>query len=357
MAIALVVGYPAAVQAEGEEGLITEPPPSGTANPSTITEPPPSGTASRSVDDVLGGINSGVDRANTGIDNLEGALNQQNRDMQETNGTVEEVMGNVLDEHTASSIGGIFGTYRNISSLIDRVKGLGQEIAGILSNFDLDKLLDILSINWEDIFSDIYGTADGDSSTTGTTGGAEVFSGVEAGDMGLPIEDQVNATIDETGTTPLMEFLESKQEGGSYAGRTALKNLFRVEETEEVAEATALGADGQTKLKQNTEAANDALKTSTAMMEDSEEQDVSQNIMRNISVQAHETTVHTELLAIDAQLRARDDSLRNSLLGKSLLEIQGERVRDRRQDASAYSGVITAGGSFYLPGLSQEEEK
>jgi hypothetical protein len=307
------------------------------------------------VDTVLERVDSGVNSANTGLDNVEGALNQQQRDMQETDGGIDEVISDVVTQDSSTS--GIMGTYRNIGSLIDRIKGLGQDIAGILSNFDLDKLLDLLSINWEDIFSDVYGAADGDSSTAGTTGGMEVFSGVEAGDMGLPVEDEVNAKIDETGTSALMEFLEAKQEGGSYAGKTALKNLFRVKETEEVAEATALGADGQTKLKQNTEAANDALKTSTAMMEDSEEQDVSQNIMRNISVQSHETTVHTELLAIDAQLRARDDALRNSLLGKSLLEIQGERVRSHRQDASAYSEVMTAGGSFYLPGLSQKEAK
>jgi hypothetical protein len=307
------------------------------------------------VDTVLERVDSGVNSANTGLDNIEGALNQQQRDMQETGGGIDEVISDVVTQDSSTS--GIMGTYRNIGSLIDRVKGLGQDIAGILSNFDLDKLLDLLSINWEDIFSDVYGAADGDSTTAGTTGGSEVFAGVEAGDMGLPVEDEVNAKIDETGTSALMEFLEAKQEGGSYAGKTALKNLFRAKETEEVAEATALGADGQTKLRQNTEAANDALKTSTAMMEDSEEQDVSQNIMRNISVQSHETTVHTELLAIDAQLRARDDALRNSLLGKSLLEIQGERIRAHRQDASAYSEVLTAGGSFYLPGLSQKETK
>jgi hypothetical protein len=306
-------------------------------------------------DTVLERVDSGVNSANTGLDNIEGALNQQQRDMQETDGEIDEVISDVVTQ--GSSTSGIMGTYRNIGSLIDRIKGLGQEIAGILSNFDLDKILDLLSINWEDIFSDVYGAADGDSTTSGTTGGSEVFAGVEAGDMGLPVEDQVNATIDETGTTPLMEFLESKQEGGSYAGKAALKNLFRVKETEEVAEATALGADGQTKLKQNTEAANDALKTSTAMMEDSEEQDVTQNIMRNISVQSHETTVHTELLAVDTQLRARDDALRNSLLGKSLLELQADQVRAHRQDATAYSGVITAGGSFYLPGLSEGEKK
>jgi hypothetical protein len=306
-------------------------------------------------DDVLQQVDSSVNTANTGLDNIEGALNQQQRDMQETGGGIDEVISDVVTQDSSTS--GIMGTYRNIGSLIDRVKGLGQDIAGILSNFDLDKLLDLLSINWEDIFSDVYGAADGDSTTAGTTGGSEVFAGVEAGDMGLPVEDEVNAKIDETGTSALMEFLEAKQEGGSYAGKTALKNLFRAKETEEVAEATALGADGQTKLRQNTEAANDALKTSTAMMEDSEEQDVSQNIMRNISVQSHETTVHTELLAIDAQLRARDDALRNSLLGKSLLEIQGERIRAHRQDASAYSEVLTAGGSFYLPGLSQKETK
>jgi hypothetical protein len=61
------------------------------------------------------------------------------------------------------------------------------------------------------------------------------------------------------------------------------------------------------------------------------------------------------LLALDAQLRARDDSVRNVLMGRTLMEIQSERVSEQRRNAAAYSSVVTSGGLFYLPGLGDEE--
>jgi hypothetical protein len=41
-------------------------------------------------------------------------------------------------------------------------------------------------------------------------------------------------------------------------------------------------------------------------------------------------------------------------MGRTLMELQAQRVSEQRRNASAYSGVITSGGLFYLPGLGDE---
>jgi len=230
------------------------------------------------------------------------------------------------------------------------VIGLGDRIRGILGSFNLDQILDAVNIDLAEITGNIY-------SEPGSKGAAsDPLGDIEAGALGLPGIDEVDQAIAEEGGTALMESLAGKQEGGGMSGRVYLENLFRKNQAEQIADKTALSQTGQEKLASNAIAADDALKTSTAMMEDSEQQDVSQNVLRNISVQAHEQTVHTGLLALDAQLRARDDSVRNVLMGRTLMEIQAQRVSEQRRNASAFSGVITSGGLFYLPGLGDEQK-
>jgi len=230
------------------------------------------------------------------------------------------------------------------------VIGLGDRIRGILGSFNLDQILDAVNIDLAEITGNIY-------SEPGSKGAAsDPLGDIEAGALGLPGIDEVDQAIAEEGGTALMESLAGKQEGGGMSSRVYLENLFRKNQAEQIADKTALSQTGQEKLASNAIAADDALKTSTAMMEDSEQQDVSQNVLRNISVQAHEQTVHTGLLALDAQLRARDDSVRNVLMGRTLMEIQAQRVSEQRRNASAFSGVITSGGLFYLPGLGDEQQ-
>lgn len=304
----------------------------------------------------LGGIGSGMGGIGGGIDGFidGGGLDD----------TFDGAIGDVVDSGIiggGSGIGGIIGRYRNIASLIGRIRGYGQEIAGLISDFNLERLLDLFGIDLGDIFDLIYRGSDGPwnevpgGGSGGGAGGGDILGGVPIGELGLPAIDEADAAIDETGTSPLMEFLGTKQQEGSFPGRRYLKNLLRIGLAEEIAEATALSEEGQAKLKENTEVANDALKTSTAMMEDSEGQDVTQNIMRNVSVQAQSQQQTDTLLAIDAQLRARDDSIRNTLLAGELTEVQGARLREQRHDASAYSGVITQGAMLTIPGLFGDE--
>jgi hypothetical protein len=304
-------------------------------------------TVIETVNENTNPLNNAIDDANTTIDQVNRGIDNAPTD---ANAAVNETIDSVLDQQTQNEIGEAIGTYQQASSLLSRIIGLGQRIQGILANFNLEQILDAINIDLGEITENVYGTSEG-------TGGSnsDPLADIEAGALGLPGIDEVDEAIEQAGDTALMEALAGKQEGGGISGRIYLENLYRKNQAEQVADKTALSRSGQRKLARNSTAANDALKTSTAMMEDSEQQDVSQNVLRNISVQAHEQTVHTGLLALDAQLRARDDSVRNVLMGRTLMEIQSERVSEQRRNAAAYSSVVTSGGLFYLPGLGDEE--
>ncbi|MCY7283207.1 MAG: hypothetical protein LH679_07135 [Cyanobacteria bacterium CAN_BIN43] len=309
--------------------------------------PAVSETVNETVNQNLNPLNSVINEGNTAVDIINGRIDNAPT---EANGAVNRAIDSVLDQEAQNEIGGAIGTFQKASSLVSRVIGLGDRIRGILGSFNLDQILDAVNIDLAEITGNIY-------SEPGSKGAAsDPLGDIEAGALGLPGIDEVDQAIAEEGGTALMESLAGKQEGGGMSGRVYLENLFRKNQAEQIADKTALSQTGQEKLASNAIAADDALKTSTAMMEDSEQQDVSQNVLRNISVQAHEQTVHTGLLALDAQLRARDDSVRNVLMGRTLMEIQAQRVSEQRRNASAFSGVITSGGLFYLPGLGDEQQ-
>ena len=319
-----------------------------TGNPAvdrTITE-----TVNENVNPINGVLNQG----NSVVDDINGRIDNAPT---EANGAINRTIDSVLDQEAQNEIGGAIGTVQQAGGLISRVIGLGERIKGILSSFDLEQILDAANIELAKITGNIYGGADPGLGAENAQGaGSDPLGDIEAGALGLPGIDEVDEAIASEGGTALMESLAGKQQGGGMSGRVYMENLFRKNQAEQIADKTALSKTGQEKLANNAIAADDALKTSTAMMEDSEDQDVSQNVLRNISVQAHEQTVHTGLIALDAQLRARDDAVRNVLMGRTLMEIQAQRVSDQRRNAAAYSGIITSGGLFYLPGLGDEQK-
>jgi hypothetical protein len=307
-------------------------------------------TVNETVNQNLNPLNGAINQGNSVVDDINGGLDNAPT---EANSAINRTIDSVLDQEAQSEIGGAIGTVQQAGGLISRVIGLGDRIKGILGSFDLEQILDAANIELSKITGNIYG---GSNANTGDSAASDPLADIEAGALGLPGIDEVDQAIDSEGGTALMESLAGKQEGGGMSSQVYLENLFRKDQAEQIADKTALGRVGQQKLANNAIAADDALKTSTAMMEDSEKQDVSQNVLRNISVQAQAQTIHTGLLALDAQLRARDDSVRNVLLARTLMEAQGERVSEQRRNASAYSAIITSGGLFYLPGLGDEKK-
>lgn len=272
------------------------------------------------------------------------ALQQQERQIQEQpSGTIGQVQNTV--EQAQGTIEQVGGAVSNISNQIGDIGDrIGRGIDGLLSQFNLQALLRLLGIDLSTPAQQVSG---------GLEGGQSNSAGVEPGAIALPDLTRAREAIARGRTSATEEFLGTKTGGtGSPVIKRDLESLLVSSTTREVAEATALSDEGQQQLRENAEAANQALTVSSELAEDSESQDVSQNILRNISGQMQASQQTDTLLAIDAQLRARDDSLRNFLIANSLDEIQGQNIAKRRIEASAYSSVITQGGQFMLPGFN-----
>ena len=295
------------------------------------------GGITEDIEDVAGGLQEQAEQV---VDSI--GLDQIDPQVEEVTGivgVVDETIGAVTD-----SIDGIIGT-------------IDDQIAGLLDLFSVFGSPDINDIlgNPEEILGVGNDGNDGDfqDGEVGSSGGS-LMSGAE-GALGLPDPKVIEENINQSGTSPTEEVLATMTGGeGSPVIKLDAKEIFDADLAEEVGRASALTQEGQAKLAQNVEVANQSLTTSQELAEDSESQDVSQNIMRNISVQQAASQATDTLLAIDAQLRQRDDALRNIVESDALRQLKRDRVSQRRMDASAYSFAITHGGLISLPNLSED---
>lgn len=269
----------------------------------------------------LDGIGSDVD--------LGGQQQLEELDMELT-GEVGEVAQDIAT--------GIEDVREGIGGITDTISGIFDRIASI---FSLERLLDAINIEIPDILEDPLG---------GLEGGGESVE-IDIGPLGLPDPKAIEAGVENATPSAFEEVSASKTGGeGSPVIKLDLITQFESNMADEVADQSALTEEGQTKLIENAEAATASLEASQALAQDSEGQDVSQNILRNISDQLALQQQTGTLDSVDAQLRARDDALRNKMLVDVVREMQGDRVQDRRQDAAAYSSVITQGAQLILPG-------
>lgn len=314
--------------------------PSGTAQPApTGTTPasPPTGTPDLlNTNGILNGINQQIDAVSQTVGQTQAGLQQQS----------QQIAGNVLNQPIVQQAQGVLNQIPQIGG---QIADIGDRIGGLLSQFNLNGLLGLFNINLGSLNQAVSG---------GLAGGSnQASAGITAGALMLPDSELARRAIQEGKTSATEEFWGTKTGGkGSPLVKQDLESLLMSKTAREVGEATTLSAAGQKQLKANAEAANQALTTSAQFAANSKTQDVSQNILRNISGQMQASQQTGTLLAVDAQLRARDDSLRNIIISNTLDEIQGANLAKRRTDASAYSAAFTQSAQFILPGVSAEEQ-
>lgn len=325
------------------------------------------------IDDVTSGVGDltqGIEGSLEGVtENIETVAGGVTEDIEDVAGGLQEQAEQVVDsigldpidqqvEEVTGIVGIVNDTVGAVTDSIDSIIGtIDDQIAGLLDLFSLFGSPDINDIleNPEEILG--IGNDDNGDAQEGAVGssGGSLLSGA-TGALGLPDPKIIEENINQSGTSPTEEVLATMTGGkGSPAIKLDAKEIFDADLAEEVARASALTQAGQEKLAQNVEVANQSLETSQQLAEDSESQDVSQNILRNLSVQQAAAQATDTLLAIDAQLRQRDDALRNIVESDSLRQLKRDRVAQRRMDASAYSFAITHGGLIALPNLSEDE--
>ena len=274
----------------------------------------------------------------TVTDDVDAAIEDQ---LDDIGNTVEDTAGDLLDESDALS--DVDDAFDTIEAVQDAFSSLQQLFSSI---FDIDRLFDRLNLDLFDIFEDPLG---GIANPSGDDGANTVE--ISTGALGLPDPKQFEQEIENVQTSAFEEVAATQTGGdGSPVIKRDLVTQFERSMTDEVADQTALTEEGQQKLRDNAEAAKTALETSQQLAANSEEQDVSQNILRNLSAQIATQQQTNSLNTVGQQLRVRDDALRNKMLVDAVRELQGDRIQDRRETAAAYSDTIVQGGQIILPG-------
>ncbi len=267
------------------------------------------------------------------LGNISEGINETVGDVQESVGNVQESVGGVIENAESS-----------VEDLIASISGLN-----ILEQFGLADLGEILS-STDEIVS-------GGNSSSGSEGDSSSGNNTVIGSLGLPNPGKVEHKIDNASTNPASEILATKQGGeGSPVIKEDAADEFKSDLASEVARASALSEQGQEKLAQNAKAAQTATQKSLKLAKKSANTDVSQNIMRNLSAQQAIQGKMTALEVVDAQLRQRDDALRNLTLSSALDELQRNRAAERRKGASAYSGALNSGAQVVVPGVTVEDD-
>ena len=308
-------------------------------------------------DDITSTVNGNIDKyigvVNEGIHDVLGSE------------TVRDVSGAV---NTANNtINTVTETVNDALGLFGKVKGAVDQILGL---FNIQRILDTISFDMPDVANSTLegissarekpqGTASAEELSAAATQEQAIQEAFSPMAMGLPDPKKVEAFINSSAPSPFEEAISSKTGGsGSPAIKLDLMTRFDSDTAREVATETALTEAGQKKLVENAQIATASLQQSLELSADSDTQDVSQNILRNISAQLSAGQQTSTLDALDSQLRARDDAYRNVLLSDAVDELQGARVEARRRSASGYSRAIAQGSFFTMPGLglSTQEE-
>ena len=310
--------------------------------------------ADRWIDTTADGITNTI---NGNIDKYVGVVN----------GGIQDVLGSETVRDISGAINTASNTVNTVTQTINDAFGLFGKVKGaidqILGLFDIQRILDMISFDMPDMADNTLEGISGAGERPGEGASSEELSAAAAQEqaiqeafspmaMGLPDPEKVEAFINSSAPSPFEEAISSKTGGsGSPAIKLDLLTKFDSDTAREVATETALTEAGQKKLAENAQIATASLKQSLELSADSETQDVSQNILRNISSQLSAGQQTNTLNALDSQLRARDDAYRNVLLSDAVDELQSARVEARRRNASGYSRVITQGSLFTMPGL------
>lgn len=276
-----------------------------------------------------------VGEIDTGIDDIGGSVGDIEGGVGEIGGGIDDIGSGDVGDGLGDVTGGVGSVIGGIDSITSTINGIFEQISAL---FNPERILDLLNIEIPDIASDPLGGLEGEVA-------------IEPGPLGLPSPEVIEEEIQNAQSSGFEEVAAALTGGdGSPVVKMDLVTQFESELTDEVANATALTEEGQQKLLENTEAAVATLEASQELATDSEEQDVSQNILRNISSQLAMAQQTGTLDTIDRQLQRRDSALRNITLANAVRELQGSRIQDRRETAAAYSDAITQGGQLILPG-------
>ena len=260
---------------------------------------------------------------------------------QQIENQIQQSANNFLSNQT--EIGGLENTISDITGEIsDTVSTISNSISGIW-----DSLLNKV----ENFSSEIESTL------------SSFLGELKVPDLKEAVQSIMDGNADDSEGTKLSAALEKKPQD-SYSLKENNAELAERESAVSEANKATLSKDAQQKqatlkeiVQQNVEQTGQISQNSMELGADSEGQDVTQNIMRNISQQsaiaAQQAALSAEnqsALVMQGQQAQIDRSLANILNAQQAEELNEINTAQRRQDAAAATASSTQAGLFQMPG-------
>ncbi|NES96472.1 MAG: hypothetical protein F6K32_14815 [Desertifilum sp. SIO1I2] len=174
------------------------------------------------------------------------------------------------------------------------------------------------------------------------------------GSLKIPDLEEVIAQImtgnftDNEGTK-LSTTLENKPQG-SYSIQSDLANLAQQQTATSTASDATLSKAAQDRQAQMVQMVDRNVTQNIQLGEESQNQDVTQHIMRNISQQSALAAQNQGVIILQNQQAQIDRALANTLSAQQSKELSELNVTQRRQDAAAATASSTQAGLFQMPG-------
>ncbi len=232
----------------------------------------------------------------------------------------------------------------DVSGAVDYVKE--RAISGI-TNFAIDRLgvgNFLLQLNQD---------------FTAVVGDVKTFLGLrgkeaEIGSIGLPNIQEARITFDEDLELNQFNDVFGTQTGTTFSSRDELYQQYLRELSQEYSENSALSLEGQSKIEAKIDSANASAEQSVTIAEDSTNQDVSQNLLRNVSNQLG-IQQQTDAIAIaEMQDDKIDRSLSLQLDSETLIETAKLNVHNERVSSGINSAAQNSFFLITIPGTPKE---
>ncbi|MCL1474789.1 hypothetical protein [Argonema antarcticum] len=159
----------------------------------------------------------------------------------------------------------------------------------------------------------------------------------------------MNGNFTDNEGTKLSATLENKPQG-SYSIQSDLANLAQQQTATSTASDATLSKAAQDRQAQMAQMVDQNVTKNIQLGEESQNQDVTQHIMRNISQQTALTAQNQGVIILQNQQAQIDRALANTLSAQQAKELSELNITQRRQDAAAGTASSTQAGLFQMPG-------
>ena len=180
---------------------------------------------------------------------------------------------------------------------------------------------------------------------------------IPKGKAGLPNIQEAKIVFSEDVALNILNDIFGGQTGSTFNSRDEYAQDYLKQVSQEYSENSALSLRGQSISQTKIDTAISSARESVSIAEDSSGQDISQNILRNISGQ-FAISQQTDAMAIaDMQDAKMDRSLSLQMQSETLAETSGNNARRLRETTAHNGASISTLGLITIPGMTEEVQE